>query len=150
MLDETDDGEITIGLIRLLKKLPDHEFFFQINRINSFCFERIEDLIVEGFYYTYHFPVFEGYCKESKTRYHFFSNKSSESFKKREITELFTDEQNIKFLLNNFQDVNYIVKNSDVFSDFSLILLPENLTTPIQDFSLSSENELYQMIQYYE
>ena len=63
---------------------------------------------------------------------------------------LFSDESNIKFLLNLHQDVDYILSNSDMFAEFSLILLPENFVFQIQEYSLSSETELYQLIQYYE
>ena len=34
--------------------------------------------------------------------------------------------------------------------DFSVILLPENLVFQIQEYLLSSDEELYQLIQYYE
>lgn len=37
-----------------------------------------------------------------------------------------------------------------MFADFSLILLPENLVFQIQEYLLSSDEELYQLIQYYE
>ncbi len=69
---------------------------------------------------------------------------------KKVQTELFTEEENIKFLLNNQVDVEYILHSSEQFPDFSVILLPENLVFPIQDYTLSSEEELYQIIQYYE
>jgi hypothetical protein len=62
----------------------------------------------------------------------------------------FSEEENIKFLLNNQVDVEYILHSSEQFPDFSVILLPENLVFPIQDYTLSSEEELYQIIQYYE
>jgi hypothetical protein len=70
--------------------------------------------------------------------------------KKKSKNQLFSDESNIKFLLNLHQDVDYILTNSDIFADFSLILLPENFVFQIQEYSLSSEEELYQLIQYYE
>ncbi|MFP7658315.1 hypothetical protein ACJ5H0_21865 [Chryseobacterium proteolyticum] len=70
--------------------------------------------------------------------------------KKKIQTELFAEEENIKFLLNNQVDVEYILHSSEQFPDFSVILLPENLVFPIQDYTLSSEEELYQIIHYYE
>lgn len=70
--------------------------------------------------------------------------------KKKLQTELFTGEENIKFLLNNQVEVQYILHSSEQFPDFSVILLPENLVFPIQDYTLGSEEELYQIIQYYE
>ena len=59
-------------------------------------------------------------------------------------------ERYIKYLLNHFQDVDYLLKISEPSPDFSLILLPENLLFPIQTFLLSPIEELYQTMQYYE
>ena len=64
--------------------------------------------------------------------------------------ELFPGEEEIKFLLDNFQDVDYLLKTSEPFDDFSLILHPENIMFPIQIFPLSPKEELYQVIQYYD
>ena len=150
ILDDIEDEETTLGLVRLAKQIADYELFFHINRINSFHFERIEDLVTQGTYYTYQHTVFKGYHRDSKTCFHFISNKSSQCFQKKEITELFTNEQNFNFLINHFTETDFIIKSSDKFTDFSLILLPENLTFQIQEIQLSSTSELYQMLQYYE
>ncbi|MDN5478871.1 MAG: IPExxxVDY family protein, partial [Chryseobacterium sp.] len=111
---------------------------------------RKKDLVFHGDYYDYFFPRFEAYHKFSKTCFTFISNTSSESKQKKVQTELFTEEENIKFLLNNQVDVEYILHTSEQIPDFSVILLPENLVFPIQDYTLGSEEELYQIIQYYE
>ncbi|SHE57028.1 IPExxxVDY family protein [Chryseobacterium takakiae] len=149
-LDETEFEDVTIGLVRLAKNVPDHEFFFTVNQKNDLNFKRIDDLIYHGFYYDYFFPRFEAYHKFTKTCFTFISNRSSESKQKKLQTELFTGEENIKFLLNNQVEVQYILHSSEQFPDFSVILLPENLVFPIQDYTLGSEEELYQIIQYYE
>lgn len=149
-LDETEFEDVTIGLVRLAKNVPDHEFFFTVNQKNDLNFKRIDDLIYHGFYYDYFFPRFEAYHKFTKTCFTFISNRSSESKQKKLQTELFTGEENIKFLLNNQLEVQYILHSSEQFPDFSVILLPENLVFPIQDYTLGSEEELYQIIQYYE
>ncbi|MEY8761235.1 IPExxxVDY family protein [Chryseobacterium tongliaoense] len=149
-LDDIEFEDIAIGLVRLAKRIPDYEFFYKINQNNDLKFSRIKDLIFHGFYYDYFFPRFEAYHKFTKTCFTFISNKCSESKQKKVQTELFTEEENIKFLLNNQVDVEYILHSSEQFPDFSVILLPENLVFPIQDYTLSSEEELYQIIQYYE
>ncbi|MCS3530615.1 IPExxxVDY family protein [Chryseobacterium sp. JUb7] len=149
-LDDIEFEDIAIGLVRLAKHIPDHEFFFKINQNNDLKFSRKKDLIFHGDYYDYYFPRFEAYHKFTKTCFTFISNKSSESKQKKLQTELFTEEENIKFLLNNQVEVQYILHSSEQFPDFSVILLPENLVFPIQDYTLSSEEELYQIIQYYE
>ncbi len=149
-LDETEFEDVTIGLVRLAKNVPDHEFFFTVNQKNDLTFKRIGDLIYHGSYYDYFFPRFEAYHKFTKTCFTFISNRSSESKQKKLQTELFTGEENIKFLLNNQVEVQYILHSSEQFPDFSVILLPENLVFPIQDYTLGSEEELYQIIQYYE
>jgi len=148
--DETEFEDITIGLVRLAKHIPDHEFFFRINHINDLKFSRINDLVYNGLYYDFSFPRYEAYHKYTKTCFTFISNKSSESKQKKLQTELFSEEDNIKFLLNNHPEVEYILHSSEQFPDFSVILLAENLVFPIQDYKLSSEEELYQIIQYYE
>ena len=148
--DEIEFEDITIGLVRLAKYLPDHEFFFKINAQEQLNFSRVKDLVLHGSYYDYYFPRFEAYHKTSKTCFTFISNRSSESKQKKIQTELFSGEENIKFLLNNQPDVEYILHSSEQFDDFSVISLPENLVFPIQDYILSSDEELYQIIQYYE
>ena len=147
---EEDHPEIIVGLIRLIKPIPEHELFFSVNAINTFCFSRIDDIIVKGEYYDYYFSRYEAYDKSSKDCFRFVSNKSVYSVEKKKHQELFSDESNIKFLLNLHQDVDFILTNSDMFADFSLILLPENLVFQIQEYPLSSDEELYQLIQYYE
>jgi len=149
-LDDIEFEDITIGLVRLAKNIPDHEFFFKVNVNNDLKFSRIKDLVFNGIYYDYFFPRYEAYHKYTKTCFTFISNKSSESNQKKLQTELFSGEDNIKFLLNNQTEVEYILHSSEQFPDFSVILLPENLVFPIQDYNLSSEEELYQIIQYYE
>lgn len=149
-IDDIEFEDIAIGLVRLAKNVFDHEFFFKINQINDLKFSRIDDLVFHGSYYDYYFSRFEAYHKFTKTCFTFISNKSSESKQKKIQTELFAEEENIKFLLNNQVDVEYILHSSEQFPDFSVILLPENLVFPIQDYTLSSDEELYQIIQYYE
>ncbi|PKF74581.1 IPExxxVDY family protein [Chryseobacterium sp. PMSZPI] len=148
--DDIEFEDIAIGLVRLAKDIPAHEFFYKINQTNDLNFSRKKDLVFHGDYFDYFFPRFEAYHKYSKTCFTFISNKSSESKQKKVQTELFTEEENIKFLLNNQVDVEYILHTSEQFPDFSVILLPENLVFPIQDYTLSSDEELYQIIQYYE
>lgn len=149
-LEDIEFEDITIGLVRLAKNIPDHEFFYKVNQNNDLTFKRIEDVILHGLYYDYFFPRFEAYHKFTKTCFTFISNRSSESKQKKLQTELFSEEENIKFLLNNQVEVQYILHSSEQFPDFSVILLPENLVFPIQDYTLGSEEELYQIIQYYE
>ncbi len=147
---EEDHTEIVIGLIRLVKAIPEHELFFLLNKTNDFNFKRIDDICIKGDFFDHQFSRYQAYDRFSKSCYRFISNKSIASKQKKVQNQLFSDESNIKFLLNLHQDVDYILTNTDMFADFSLILLPENFVFQIQEFSLSSENELYQLIQYYE
>lgn len=149
-LDQEEEESLKVGLIRLAKHIPDYEFFFQINHLNFFKFARKEDFIIQGEYNNYHFSCYTAHDEVSENVWKIFSNKSTETFKKKEQDRLFADEQDIKFLLEQHQEVDYIISTGDEFVDFSLILLPENLSFPIQEFSLEPEEELYQIIQYYE
>ena len=138
---EEDHTEIVIGLIRLVKTIPEHELFFLLNKTNDFNFKRIDDIYIKGEYFDHQFSRYQAYDRYSKNCYSFISNKSILSIEKKVQNQL---------LLNLHQDVDYILTNSDMFADFSLILLPENFVFQIQEYSLSSEEELYQLIQYYE
>ena len=149
-LDLDEEPEIEIGLLRLSKKMPEHEFFFHLNRHNPFQFSRIRDFIVQGEYFEHHFPRFEAYHHQTKTCIKIIKNLSADCVQLKPQTELFNPESNVKFLLNHHEDVDYILTASDGIADFSLILLPENLMFQIQNFQISPEEGLYQLIQYYE
>lgn len=148
-IEETDE-EFILGLVRLVKEVPDHELFYHLNTINSFSFSRIDDFIFRGTYYDHHFPRFEAFHCDTKICMHFISNRSTEFIQKKIPDQLFAEEQENRFLLSHSPDVDYIIKTSEPFDDFSVILHPENLMFKIQEFKLSSHEELYQTIQYYE
>lgn len=146
---EEDEEELTLGLVRLAKEVPDFELFFHLNSLNRFQFSRIKDLVIKGFYKDYYFPRFQAFHHDSKVCMHFIANKSSYFHQNKISTDLFSDDQEVRFLLD-FQDVDYIIWTSETFDDFSVILLPENLMFQIQSFPLSSKDELFQLIQYYD
>ncbi|WP_226063284.1 IPExxxVDY family protein [Kaistella polysaccharea] len=150
ILDIDHDEEITIGLVRFAKEVPDHEIFFHLNSINPFNFTRITDFIYRGQFSDYYFPRFQAFHHSTQVCIHFISNRATQIIQKKTSSELFTEDEDSSFLLKNFQDVDYIITTSEPFDDFSVILLPENLMFQIQDFLISPEEELYQLIQYYE
>ncbi len=149
-LEIDEDDTITLGLVRLVKEVADYELFYHINELNDFKFKRISDLIFQGVYFDYHFARFEAFHHDSKICIHIIANRSHHSIQKKKITELFNTEEDTKYILGNSPDVDYLIKTSEPFGDFSVILLPENLMFQIQDFPLSPNEELYQLIQYYE
>ncbi len=144
-LELEDDEAINIGLIRQAKRLPDYEMFFEINKLNSFNFCRINDLKYKKF----NFAKFETYHPETKTCYHIVANKSI-PIRKKTNNELFSQAEEIKFLMPKNKDVDFIIYAKDSIADFSLILLPENILFQIQNFSLNPLTELYKLLQYYE
>lgn len=148
-IDEEEE-EITVGLVRLVKDVPAHELFYQLNSQNTFNFSRTADLTYHGNYNDYYFPRFQAFHPDSELCIHFIANRSSHYLQKKIPQELFSGETETKFLLDHSQDVDYIMKTSEPFDDFSLLLLPENLLFQIQNFRLSPFEELYQLIQYYE
>lgn len=149
-LEIDEDDEITLGLVRLAKEVPDYELFYHLNALNPFKFTRITDLIYHGKYYDYYFPRFQSFHHDSQICIHFIANHSNHSIQKENPTELFNTEGDTKHLLEHFRDVDYLIKTSEPFDDFSLILLPETLMFQTQEFQLSPVEELYQLIQYYE
>ena len=144
------DEEIILGLVRLAKEVPDYELFYHLNSLNPFQFRRVNDLVFHGTYYDYYYPKFEAFHHDSKICIHIIANKSDRSILKKMNTELFSNEENTKLLLENYEDVDYLITTYEPFGDFSVILLPENLMFQIQDFLLSPSAELYHLIQYYE
>lgn len=146
LLDLDDEDEpMNVGFLRLTKRLPDYEMFFEINKINSFNFSRIEDLNVKKFFYA----RFEAHHPETKSCYNIVANKSIPK-KKNTSNELFAQAEEIKFLMPKNKDIDYIIYAKDSFQDFSLILLPENILFQIQEYSLQPNSELYKLIHYYE
>lgn len=149
-LDTEDEEDLNLGLIRLTREIPDYELFYHINGINGVGFKRIKELRKTGVYYDYYHQRFEAYFAHNKSCIQFIANKSSESVQKQQVTELFVEENEVNYLLPNHKDVDYLLKSSDSFADFSVILLPETFMFQLQEFQLSSDDELFQLIQYYE
>ncbi|SFI21493.1 IPExxxVDY family protein [Halpernia frigidisoli] len=149
-LEEEEEENLNLGLLRLAQDLPAHELFFKINLLNSFKFTRIIDLVVQGTFFQYNFARFQAYHHLDKNCLQIISNKSEVSYKIKEQKELFNSETEMAYIFEELPDVDYLIKTSDYIDDFSLILLPENSAFNIQTFSLSSTNERYQLIKYYE
>ena len=147
---EEDNEELPLGLVRLAKEVPDFELFFHLNSLNSFKFSRIADLVIKGAYKDYYFPRFQAFHTDTQICIHFIANKSAHYTQKKISKELFSEEDETRYLLDHFQDVDYIVWTSEPFDDFSVILLPENLMFQIQSFPISPNDELFQLIQYYD
>lgn len=150
LLEDDNDDDITIGLVMLTKQMADYEFFYIINQLNDTEFQRIDDLIKVGENYDYHHSRFKAYFANNKTCIQFISNQSTSSFQKKYPTELFSDECDTNWLLPEHKEVEYIIKTSDSFADFSVILFPENLTFSVHELKINSEDKLYQLLQYYE
>ena len=148
ILDDFPNEDLIIGFITTEKKLPNHEFFYHLNNENHFFFKRIEDLKYSGKYYDYFFQVFEGYDNINKINIKIISNQSYFNSQKKEIRELFIEESAVKHLI--LKDVDYIIKTTDCINDFSLILQSTILALDMQEYILSSQEELYQTLQYYE
>lgn len=148
--DESEAFPIHIGLLSLVKKVPDYEFFYQVNQLNSFQFSRIDDLKLHGTYYDYFFAVFYAYSTLHKVGFHILSNQSIFSVQKKTITEFFVDEQDVKCLLNNHQEIEYIIKRTDSYADFSVILFPEDNTFAVRELCVNKDEELHDILYYYE
>lgn len=148
-LEEEEVESLHIGLLRQVVDLPPHEFFFRINQGKSLSFSRVKDLSVENTYFHHSHLVYEACDENLKNSLRFIKNKSSDTKKIREITELFIEEETENYLIP-MKDVDYLVKTSDNIDDFSVISLPKNMTFGIQNYSIDSEETLYQLIQYYE
>jgi len=149
-LDSEQEDDLTIGLVRLTKHLADYELFYHINVANNSSFSRINDLVKSAVYNDYYHSRFEAHHEATQRSFQFIANPSYKRINKKEVIELFSEEEHVNFLLPNHKEVDYLIKSSDDSANFSLILQPENLLFPIQKFLLSSNEELFQLIQYYE
>lgn len=148
-LDLDEEECISVGLIRLKKKLPYHEFFFRINQQNTFQFCRKKDLLIEDFSGYYNFPIFEAYNKLAQTTYRIIANKSCGSQRKEKpIEELFDLITEDKFFIN--ENIDFIIFSKEEGGDFSLMKIPEDWLQSMEFYTLSSEQELYQTILNYD
>lgn len=142
---------MNVGFIRTSKKMPPHELFFHINQNNECLnFGREQDLEKEGKFHIYKHLYFKTYHETLKCFFQIFSNKSVDSTLKSVQGDLFSVEKEINYLLPQYKDVDYILRTSDNISDFSVFLHLGRFLFPIQNFELSSDEELYNIIQYYE
>lgn len=150
-LDTEDEPELQLSLVRLAKDLPAHELFYHINSSNdSLTFKRIRDLSFQGQFNDYQHIRFQAWHCDTKSFLQFIANKSTSFTVKQPQNQLFAEEEDINYLLPFHKEVDYVLKSSDNVADFSVILLPENLTFPIQPYTLASDDPLYDLIQYYE
>ena len=79
----------------------------------------------------------------------FFSNAPCGRIQKKEITELFSEETEEQLLFPN-SEIRYIMNCSQYTDDFSLILQPKIDLFQIENFLLSPDEKLFDLIQYYE
>lgn len=147
---EAEEEERRVGLLRLAHRMEDYEFFFKLNRINPFKFSRLEDVEMDDYSLVYQFARYQTYDEATRTIYSFVANKSHHAQKKTDVIDLFSDLYEPMYIFPQYPEVDYILLIKDVFTKFSVILLPEQLTFPLQEVVLSPEQKFYQTIQYYE
>jgi hypothetical protein len=148
-LDFSTSIEMPIGLVRCAKKLPEHSFFYQLNTVNPFFFERKKDLFVSGKYFDLYYPVFEAHEPENDFYFRFFSNHACKKIQKIEIAELFALDD-ISLCLFPKEEIGYITTCSYNSPEFSLILQPEEPLFQLENHILYPEDSLFDLIQYYE
>lgn len=149
MDDDAAEG-ISVGLLRLSKQLPPHEFFYHFNCANRQIYlKRIKDLKNIGRDYSSSHLRMEGYHREPRCQVQFIENRASESQVFEHQGNLFSDGADVNFLLPMHPDVDFVVRTTDNLDDFSLILLPEGLTFSIQNFQIDA-GSLSDLIQFYD
>lgn len=140
-----EEEDVLVGILRLKQILPYHELFFKVNKLNPFHFSRKKDLKVEGFSGFYNFPIFETFDTVTQTKLRVIANQSY-SFERKEkpIEGLFDLIEEDKFFIN--QNVDFILFSNENCADFSAINFPIEYFYQLEEYSLSSEDELYQII----
>lgn len=147
-LDFDDFEDIEIGVLKIDKPYTDHEFFYLLNKLNNCHFYKEEDLIIKRKFYTYFHSVFKGYQEDTHTSLTFISNQSYHTIKEKEITELFT-EPIVNHLLKNEEFNGFLIKTKPLSTDFSLLLLPDNVE-PIKVHDIDATQDIYYEIESYE
>ncbi|RQP08425.1 MAG: IPExxxVDY family protein [Chryseobacterium sp.] len=150
LLEDDDDEPMLIGLIRLVRKLPLHEIFFELNKHNPFVFRRAKDFITTSFAGETAHAVFKAYDESSDTDFTMISNLSFETSLSAPADNLFGSYTVVSHILRAHHDVDFLLIVKDSIPDFSLILLPDNLCFQIQPYRLDPDLELYKQILYYE
>ena len=142
-----EEEEILIGLIKLKQQISNHELFFKVNQLNLFNFYRADDLRAEDTFRSYKFPKFETYDELTQAKFTIFANKSfwSET-KQTSPNELFQQGDEEKYFID--KEVDYIIFSKNGWEDFSNINFPQDWVDSVEEFQLSSEHELYQIIIY--
>ena len=142
-----EEEEILIGLIKLKQQIPHHELFFKVNQLNLFNFYRADDLSAEDSFRSYKFPKFETYDELTQAKFTIFANKSFLSeIKQTSPNELFQQGDEEKYFID--KEVDYIIFSKNGWEDFSNINFPQDWVDSVEEFQLSSEHELYQIIIY--
>lgn len=145
-LEDYVSESTSIGLVRLIKHFPSHQLFFKIGKKKNIYFQRKEDISVKGRFYEHYHAVYQAYDSDNDWEITFITNKSVDFMKVKEIDELFIDEDEIHYLLNNFKDVDYIIKVSSEISDYNEIGLPNDLMFHIQNYELFVHQPLWSII----
>jgi hypothetical protein len=112
-----------------------------------FNFYRADDLRAEDTFRSYKFPKFETYDELTQAKFTIFANKSfwSET-KQTSPNELFQQGDEEKYFID--KEVDYIIFSKNGWEDFSSINFPQDWVDSVEEFQLSSEHELYQIIIY--
>lgn len=147
---DIEEEELRLGLLRLSHSIPDYEFFFKVNKLNSFYFSRVKDFKIETQNYLHYHVRYQGYNASAKSTFSIIKNLSYRVEPCTTSVDLFSELRENTHLLPKYPDADYIILTKELFADFSLILLPENITFPLQNIILSPEEGLYKNIQYYE
>ncbi|QCX53366.1 IPExxxVDY family protein [Elizabethkingia sp. JS20170427COW] len=145
-LDLDCDEAMTIGLVRQAKAQPYYQFFFEINKLNSFTFKRVEDFTIRYKGTNFSFLCMQSYDHNEKSCYQIIANKSFET-QESTSSELFDTSVKVHYLLGNQKEVDFLIKIEDSFPDFSLILFPGNSIFAIQEYEIQPEELIYQYIQ---
>ena len=145
--DETED--VSVVLVRLKREQPFHELFFKINRLNSFKFFRKNDLEIEDYFGYYNFPIFEAFDRHTQVTFRIIINHSYD-FRRKEkpIEGLFDLLEEEKYFIH--PGINLILFSKEGNCDFSVINLPKELVSSVEEYKLYSEEKLYETILNYD
>lgn len=145
--EDDEEEELPLGLCRLAYPMEDFQFFYKLNRLNDFKFCRTKDIVIKRGYYKAFFNRFEAYDSRNKTHYIVVVNRSHTVEEVEQRMNLFSGIEHTEYLFSDRALVDYILLTKGGFGDFSLILLPKEEVLQVEELVLSSQHELFDIIQ---
>lgn len=147
-----DEDSLPVNVLVIKQKtgdVPEHEFFFHINKINNFNFSRLEDFCLNFDGNLSWFCQFECFEPCNQVVFRMIKNRSIRVERQQETFELFGDVPPEIYLLNT-NSFDYVLLSPNSDADFASVKLPKQMVSDTEFIQLDDNEPLKEIIQYYE